>query len=54
MSLHELQELLFLNHDHGVIDDEELLLLNEEFLQKIPNFCFENYDRLDLNVMNDF
>lgn len=53
MSLHELQELLFLSHDHCAIDDEELLLLYEEFLPKNPDFSYENYDRLDLNDMND-
>ena len=53
MSLHELQELLFLSHNHGAIDDEELLLLYEEFLPKNPDFSYENYDRLDLNDMND-
>ena len=53
MSLHELQELLFLSYNHGAIDDEELLLLYEEFLPKNPDFSYENYDRLDLNDMND-
>ena len=53
MPLRELQELLFLSHDHGAIDDEELLLLYEEFFPKIPDFSYENYDRLDLNNMND-
>ena len=53
MSLHALQELLFLGHDHGAIDDEELLLLHEEFLPKNPDFSYENYDRLDLNDIND-
>ena len=53
MPLHELQELLFLSHNHGAIDDEELLLLYEEFLPKNPDFSYENYDRLDLNDMND-
>ena len=46
MSHHELQELLFLGHDQGAIDDEELLLLYEEFLPKNPDFSYENYDRL--------
>lgn len=53
MSLHELQELLFLSHDHGAIDDEELILLYEDFLPKNPDFWYENFDRLDLNNMND-
>ena len=53
MSFHELQELLLLSHDDGVIDDEELLLLYEEFLPKNPDFSYENYGRLDLQDMND-
>jgi len=40
-SFHELQELLLLSHDFGAIDDEELLLLFEEFTPKKPNFCHE-------------
>ena len=50
MSHHELQELLFLGHDQGATDDEELLLLYEEFLPKNSDFSYENYDRLDLKV----
>lgn len=53
MSHHELQEFLFLGHDHCAVDDEELLLLYEEFWPKNPDFSLENYDRLDLNDMND-
>ena len=53
MSFHELQELLLLSHDDGVIDDEELLLLYEEFSPKNPDVSYENYGRLDLQDMND-
>jgi len=38
ISPHELQELFFLSHDHGAMDDEELLLLYEEFLPRYPDF----------------
>ena len=54
MSFHELQELLFLCHDDGAIDDEELLLLNDEFSTKNPDLTYENYGRLELEDKNDF
>ena len=38
-SFHELQELLLLSHDFGAIDDEDLLLLFEEFAPK--NYLFQ-------------
>ena len=53
MSFHELQELLLLSHDDGAIDDEELLLLHEEFSPKNPDYSYENYGRLELEDMND-
>lgn len=34
MSFDELQELFLLSHDDGTVDDEELLLLHEEFSPK--------------------
>ena len=52
-SFHELQELLLESHASGAIDDEELLLLMEEFTPKNPNFCHEQYNRLSLQDMND-
>ena len=53
MSFHELQELLFLCHDDDRIDDEELLLLYDEFSPKNPDFTYQNYGRLELEDMND-
>ena len=53
MSFYELQELLLLSHDDGTINNEELLLLYEEFLPKNPDFTHENYGRLELEDMNN-
>ena len=44
-SFHELRELLLLSYDDGTIDDEEFLLLYEEFKPKNPDFSYEEYDR---------
>ena len=49
-SFHALQELLFLSHDDGTIDDGELLLLYEEFSPKNPDIT---YGRLELEDMSD-
>lgn len=53
MSFDELQELFLLSHDDGTVDDEELLLLHEEFSPKNPDLSCGNYTRLELEDMND-
>lgn len=53
VSFHELQQLILLSHDYGILNDEELLLLYEEFQPKNPNFVHSDYQRLDLDDMND-
>ena len=53
MSFDELQELLLLSHDDGTVDDEELLLLYKEFSPKNPDLSCGNYNRLELEDMND-
>lgn len=53
VSFHELQELFLLSHAHGILNDEELLLLYEEYWPKNPDFCYENYGRFSLDDMND-
>ena len=52
-SFHELRELLLLSYDDGTIDDEEFLLLYEEFKPKNPDFSYEEYDRFSPEDMND-
>ena len=39
VSFHELQELFLSSHAQGVLDDEELLLLYEEYSPKNPDFA---------------
>ena len=53
VNFHELQELFLLSHAHGILDDEELLILYEEYWPKNPDFCYENYERFSLDDMND-
>jgi len=52
VSFHELQQLLLLSHDNGFLNDEELLLLYDEFQPKNPNFLHTG-ERLNLDEMND-
>jgi hypothetical protein len=44
-SFHETQEVLLLSHGYGIIDDEELLLLYEEYMPNNPDFSYEEYER---------
>ena len=53
VSFHELQELFLLSHFHGLLNDEELLLLYEEYSPKNPDFPYENCGRFSLEDMND-
>lgn len=53
VSFHELQELFLLSHAQGILDDEELLLLYEEYSPKNPDFCYENFGRFSLDHIND-
>ena len=53
VSFHELQELFLLSHFHGLLKDEELLLLYEEYSPKTPDFPYENCGRFSLEDMND-
>ena len=53
VSFHELQELFLSSHAQGILDDEELLLLYEEYSSNNPDFCYENFGRFSLDDMND-
>ena len=53
VSFHELQELFLLCHNNGILNDEELLLLYEEYEAKNPNFLWNDFSRFDLDDMND-
>lgn len=53
VSFHELQELFLFSHSQGILDDEELLLLYEEYSPKNPDFCYENFGGFSLDDKND-
>ena len=53
VSFHELQELFLFSQAQGILDDEELLLLYEEYSPKNPDFCYENFGRYSLDDIND-
>ena len=52
-SFHEVQEQLLLSYEDGILDEDEFLLLHEQFMPKNPNFLYEEYDRCSLDEMND-
>ena len=52
-SFHEVQEQLLLSYEDGILDEDEFLLLHEQFMPKNPNFSYEEYDRFSLDEMND-
>ena len=53
VSFHELQELLLFSHAQGILDDEEVSLLHEEYWPKNPDFFYENFGRFSLDDIND-
>ena len=53
VSFHELQELFLFSHAQGNLDDQELLLLYEEYSPKNLDFCYENFGRFSLGDTND-
>ena len=49
-----MRDLLLLSYESGHINDEEFLLLWEEFLsKKTPEFPCEQYPRFNLDDMNE-
>ena len=52
-SFHEVQDQLLLSYEDGILDEDEFLLLHEQFMPKNPNFSHEEYDRFSLDEMND-
>ena len=37
----------------GILDEDEFLLLQEQFMLKNPNFSYEEFERFSLDEMND-
>ena len=52
-SFKEAREMLLLNHDMKIINDEELLLLLDDNTSKNPEFHYENYQRFDLDEIQE-
>ena len=52
-SFHDVQDLIFLSYEDGMLDEDEFSLLHEQFMRKNPNFSYEEYDRFSLYEMND-
>ena len=42
-----------ISHSQGLITDEELSLLLEENTSRNPDFCYDAYDRFDLENMEE-
>ena len=49
----EIRELLLLSLEHNTINEEEFLLLSEEFELKNPDFPYENHAGFDLDDMDE-
>ena len=45
--------LLLESHNDGIIDDDEFILLYEGNFLKNPEFPYEDYERFDLDAMDD-
>ena len=52
-SFKEIRELLLLSLEHNTINEEEFLLLSEEFESKNPDFPYENHAGFDLDDMDE-
>ena len=48
-SFKEIRELLLLSFENETINDEEFLLLSEQFKSKNPDFPYENYLGFELD-----
>ena len=47
------RNLLLESYNDGLIDDDEFILLYEGNFSKNPEFPYEDYERFDLDVMDD-
>ena len=52
-SFKEIRELLLLSFENETINDEEFLLLSEQFKSKNPDFPYENYLGFELDDMDE-
>ena len=53
MSFVEVQNSLLLAHDEGLIDDEELILLFDEYSPLNPDFSYNSYSSFDLDEVDE-
>ena len=49
----QIRELLLIEHSEKAISDEELLLLLEENTSRNPEFSYENYERFNLEEIEE-
>ena len=53
MSFREVRNFLLLCHDDGFLDDEELLLLYDEYSSRNPDFPYVSYEPFDLENFDE-
>ena len=53
MSFREIRDALLLSYDSGLIDDEEFLLLYEEYTSTNLEFCYYSYPRFNLESTDE-
>ena len=52
-SFKDARNLLLESYNDGIIDDDEFILLYEGNFSKNPEFLYEDYERFDLNAMDE-
>ena len=53
ISFKDARNLLLESYNDGIIDDNEFILLYEGNFSKNPEFPYEDYERFDLDAMDD-
>ena len=52
-SFESVRNLLFLGFDHGLLDEEEFLLMYEAYSSENPTYPYKDYSRFDLELKDD-
>ena len=52
-SFKDARNLLLESYNDGIIDDDEFILLYEGNFSKNPEFPYEDYERFDVDAMDD-
>ena len=53
MTFKNVRNLLLINHNHGFIDDDEFVALEDLFASKSLNFSYDSYAPFDLEELGE-